>query len=175
MARKPAEREARREGGGAAFVVGAILGGLAGAAWTLFNAPRSGAETRAELARAVETVVRGVSEVVTGARERVRDTGERAADRLALAFDAVAGGAGGPVEPLPVDPPPPAPALATASSPAATVPAASPTGDLAAGAGGGVPDPATGEASPFDVDADGAIAGDQTQPAETDRPATATA
>ena len=34
----------------AAFVVGAVLGGVAGAAYTLLNAPQSGGETRAELA-----------------------------------------------------------------------------------------------------------------------------
>jgi hypothetical protein len=171
VATKRAEREAGQEGGSAAFVVGAILGGLAGAAWTLFNAPRSGAETRAELARAVERVVRGVGEAVTGARDRVRDAGERAADRVALALDSVAGGAGGPVDLLAVEPPAPADGLETASSPAATAPPAAATGDVVVH-GSGVPDPATGEVRPFA--ADGAIAGDQTEPA-ADRPATATA
>ena len=170
MARKPAESEAGREGGGAAFVVGAILGGLAGAAWTLFNAPRSGAETRAELVRAAERVVRGVSETVTGAREWVRDAGERAADRVALAIDSVAGG-GRPVELLPVEHPAPAATFETASSPTAIAPPAVTTGDLAAN--GEVPETVTGEVRPFA--ADGAIAGDRMEPAVTDPPATATA
>ena len=171
MARKPTDREAGQEGGGAAFVVGAILGGLAGAAWTLFNAPRSGAETRAALARAVETVVRGVSETVAGARERVRDAGERAADRVALALDSVAGGFGGPVELVPVEQGVPDATLATASSPTAFASPAAATGDLASTVGG-VLDPATGEARPFA--ADGARAVDLTEPA-ADRPETATA
>ena len=33
-----------------AFVVGALLGGVAGAVYTLFNAPQAGADTRAQLA-----------------------------------------------------------------------------------------------------------------------------
>jgi gas vesicle protein len=33
----------------AAFVVGAVVGGLAGALYTLFNVPRAGASTRADL------------------------------------------------------------------------------------------------------------------------------
>ena len=39
-----------REQHNGAFVFGAIIGGLAGAAVTLFRAPQSGAETRAQLA-----------------------------------------------------------------------------------------------------------------------------
>jgi gas vesicle protein len=81
------ERRDEREGHAVAFVVGALLGGAAGAAWTLFNAPRSGAETRA-------AIVHAVARLVVQARETVRETGERAADRLALALDSLAGGEG---------------------------------------------------------------------------------
>jgi gas vesicle protein len=87
VAGKTAERRDEREGHAVAFVVGALLGGAAGAAWTLFNAPRSGAETRAAI---VQTVVAVVDQV----RETVRAAGERVADRLALTFDAFAGGEG---------------------------------------------------------------------------------
>jgi gas vesicle protein len=89
------EQRDEREGHAVAFVVGALLGGAAGAAWTFFNAPRSGAETRAAIVRTVTTLV-------TEARETVRATGERVADRLALAIDALAGGerADQPVSPV---------------------------------------------------------------------------
>jgi gas vesicle protein len=40
-----------------AFVVGAILGGIAGAAATLWRVPQSGAQTRAQIAERVEGVL----------------------------------------------------------------------------------------------------------------------
>jgi hypothetical protein len=92
VAAKRAEREEQGDRHAAAFVVGALLGGAAGAAWTLFNVPRSGAETRAAIAHAVQTAGRRVGAALEAARDSLRASGERAADRLALAIDAVAGG-----------------------------------------------------------------------------------
>ncbi|MGH2533603.1 MAG: YtxH domain-containing protein [Thermomicrobiales bacterium] len=53
----------------AAFVVGAILGGIAGAAATLWTTPKSGAQLRAELIGAVESAVLRVTEVGERGRE----------------------------------------------------------------------------------------------------------
>lgn len=113
----------------AAFAVGALLGGAAGAVWTLFNVPRSGAATRAEIVRVVETAAGSVRSAVVGAREQVRETGERAADRVALAVDAVTGGrADDATEPLPtVSTAPP-----TASSPSSAAGVAATSVDPAA-------------------------------------------
>ena len=125
MAAKESDR--RRGEHRATFVVGALLGGAAGAVWTLFNAPRSGAETRAALTEAVGTAVHGVQDAVAGVRERIRETGERAADRVALAVDAVAGGNDGGGESEPDI----AQSTATASSPSMVV-GAGPAADTAA-------------------------------------------
>lgn len=56
----------------AAFVIGAVLGGVAGGVWAMFNAPRTGAETRAALA---EQTARTLDRIVVGvldAEETVR-------------------------------------------------------------------------------------------------------
>ena len=64
----------------AAFIVGAILGGLAGAVGTLFWAPQSGAETRTQLAErwnaAAERAAQGVATVDTRARDLAARAGE---------------------------------------------------------------------------------------------------
>ncbi len=54
-----------------AFVVGAVLGGVAGAAATLLNAPQSGARTRAQLVEQVQMMVNGAG--TTPTRLRVED------------------------------------------------------------------------------------------------------
>ncbi len=46
-----------RERHGAAFVTGAMLGGVAGAVWGLLNATETGADARAALGRATEDAV----------------------------------------------------------------------------------------------------------------------
>ena len=56
-----------------AFVVGALLGGLAGATVTLFNAPQAGAQTRAQLAEQVGAL----SGKVGTATARLGEQGER--------------------------------------------------------------------------------------------------
>jgi len=71
----------------AAFVFGTILGGLAGAAAAFWKTPKSGAQVRAELAEAAESVIYRLTEV----GERGRGTGEATAPIPA----APAAGAGG--------------------------------------------------------------------------------
>ena len=46
---------------GAAFIVGAVLGGVAGAMVTLLNAPQAGARTRSQVATRVAAVVDGIT------------------------------------------------------------------------------------------------------------------
>ena len=64
----------------AAFIVGAILGGLAGALGTLFWAPQSGAQTRTQLAErwnaAAERAAQGVATVDARTRELAARAGE---------------------------------------------------------------------------------------------------
>jgi hypothetical protein len=106
VAGKTAEREERRKDHAVAFVVGALLGGVGGAAWTLFNVSRSGAETRA-------AIVRSVDAALDGTREAVREAGERVADRLAMAIDSVAGGGAADLPEPEQEPAPAAPAVPT--------------------------------------------------------------
>jgi hypothetical protein len=56
-----------------AFVVGTILGSLAGAAVTLFNVPRSGAETRAQLKRLAQDLTEPARRLGDGVQGRVVD------------------------------------------------------------------------------------------------------
>ena len=53
-----------REQHNGAFVFGAIVGGLAGAAVTLFRAPQSGTETRAQLAAQADALTLRANEVL---------------------------------------------------------------------------------------------------------------
>ena len=55
-----------REQHNGAFVFGAIIGGLAGAAVTLFRAPQSGAETRAQLAAQADALTLRANEALAG-------------------------------------------------------------------------------------------------------------
>ena len=75
-----------------AFVVGAILGGVAGATYTLFNAPQAGAQTRAQLAERrdaiAERLATAIAEVDGRVRRLVAQAGAAAssvAERLASA------------------------------------------------------------------------------------------
>ena len=56
----------------AAFVVGAILGGVAGATYTLFNAPQAGAQTRAQLAERRDAVAERLAAAIAEVDGRVR-------------------------------------------------------------------------------------------------------
>ena len=71
----------------AAFVVGALLGGLAGGAYCLWVAPQAGAETRAELAQrwnvVAERLAQGVATIDAGARRAVTQVEERSAPVVA--------------------------------------------------------------------------------------------
>lgn len=62
----------------AAFIVGAMLGGLVGAAVTLFRAPQSGAQTRAQLAAGAEALTQRLSQTTGQLGGEV----QRAADRV---------------------------------------------------------------------------------------------
>ena len=62
-----------------AFVVGAVLGGVAGAAITLLNAPQSGQQTRAQLAAQAEALIQALG----AATSQVDDRALRLVDRAA--------------------------------------------------------------------------------------------
>lgn len=59
-------------GEGRSFIIGALIGGVIGALWALWNAPRSGSETRRALQRAVDERVERVKQQVAG--ERLEDS-----------------------------------------------------------------------------------------------------
>jgi gas vesicle protein len=80
--------ETRGGGGGAGTF---LLGALVGAAVALLLAPRSGAETQAEIAGAARRLRDGVEGRVTGVRDSVSDRVERTRDRVAGTFDSVRG------------------------------------------------------------------------------------
>jgi gas vesicle protein len=80
--------ETRGGGGGAGTFV---LGALVGAAVALLLAPRSGAETQAEIAGAARRLAGDVQGRVNGARDRVVGRVEGVRDRVSDAFDDVRG------------------------------------------------------------------------------------
>jgi gas vesicle protein len=51
---------------GRSFVVGALIGGILGALWAIWNAPRSGEETRRAIQQAVDEQVNDVRRQVAG-------------------------------------------------------------------------------------------------------------
>ncbi|MFQ3536050.1 MAG: YtxH domain-containing protein [Aggregatilineales bacterium] len=55
-------------GTGRSFIFGALIGGMIGALLALWNAPRSGAETRRNLQRALDKRLKRVERHVTGER-----------------------------------------------------------------------------------------------------------
>ena len=71
----------------AAFVVGALLGGLAGGAYSLWVAPQAGAQTRAELAQrwnlVAERLAQGVASIDAGARRVATQIEERSSPVVA--------------------------------------------------------------------------------------------
>lgn len=79
--------ETRGGGGAGAF----LLGALAGAAVALLLAPRSGAETQAEIAGAVRRLADGVEDRVSGARDSVTGRVENTRDRVSGAFGSLRG------------------------------------------------------------------------------------
>ncbi len=56
-----------------AFLVGAVLGGIAGATYGLLNAPQSGAQTRAGLVAQWNAAVERVAQAVAGVEASLRE------------------------------------------------------------------------------------------------------
>lgn len=80
--------ETRGEGGAGMF----LLGALVGAAAALLLAPRSGAETQAEIAGAVRRLRDDVEDRIDGARDQVVGRVNRARDRVTGTVDTVRDG-----------------------------------------------------------------------------------
>ncbi|HEX8245920.1 MAG TPA: YtxH domain-containing protein, partial [Longimicrobium sp.] len=76
-------------GGGGAGTF--LLGALVGAAVALLLAPRSGAETQAEIAGAARRLRSDVEGRVTGARDRVAGGVDRTRERVSETFGSVRG------------------------------------------------------------------------------------
>ena len=64
---------------GVAFVVGATLGGVAGAVATLLNAPQAGVSTRTRIGERAGALLRQADEAARGVRADARRLGERVA------------------------------------------------------------------------------------------------
>ena len=79
--------ETRGWGGAGTFVLGALVG----AALALLLAPRSGAETQAEIAGAARRLRDDVGGRVTGARDRVAGRVDRTRERVSDTFGSVRG------------------------------------------------------------------------------------
>lgn len=79
--------ETRGGGGAGTFVLGALVG----AALALLLAPRSGAETQAEIAGAARRLRDDVEGRVTGARDRVAGRVDRTRERVSDTFGSVRG------------------------------------------------------------------------------------
>lgn len=73
-----------REQHNGAFVFGAILGGLAGAAVTLFRAPQSGTETRAQLAAQADALTVRANEALAERFEPKRRGGNEETSPFAV-------------------------------------------------------------------------------------------
>ena len=71
----------------AAFVVGAILGGVLGGGYALLNAPQSGAETRAELAARWKELTGRVAGAVAGVEDEARRLAAGAGEAVAPLTD----------------------------------------------------------------------------------------
>ncbi len=76
-----------------AFVVGALLGGVAGAACTLFNAPQSGSQTRAQLAEQFGALTGQLGATVAKLGEQGEQLGQRATATVSTLTERVGGGA----------------------------------------------------------------------------------
>ena len=74
---------------GSSFVVGFLVGGLVGAVVGLMLAPRSGSDTRAELAGRSEAWRTRAEEMAANLRERVGPTVETARERINPAVESV--------------------------------------------------------------------------------------
>ncbi len=55
-------------GTGRSFLLGALIGGAIGALWALWNAPRSGSETRRSLQRALDERLQSARRQIAGER-----------------------------------------------------------------------------------------------------------
>jgi hypothetical protein len=67
----------------AAFITGAVLGGLAGAAITLWRAPQSGRETRAQIGAMITAHAGPLAEPLAAFAERLNDVGESVLEKVA--------------------------------------------------------------------------------------------
>ena len=74
-----------------AFVVGALLGGVAGATYTLFNAPQAGAQTRAQLAEQVTALTGQLSTATAKLGEQGERLGQRATATVTTLTERVTG------------------------------------------------------------------------------------
>jgi len=66
----------------AAFVVGAVLGGAAGAAYGLFSAPQAGRRTRDQLAEHADALVQRLADAVAGVRAQTGSTVAQVGDTV---------------------------------------------------------------------------------------------
>ncbi len=132
-----------RERHDAAFIVGAILGGLAGAGYTLFQAPQAGAQTRAQLAEQVAWLTGRLRTAASPLVERSQALGQQATATVSTLTERRSGGTSeatsGSTEPfiLLPDPLEPYPVVLADAAPAtgadAPVPGAPTVGGLPAG------------------------------------------
>lgn len=76
-----------------AFVVGALLGGLAGATYTLFNAPQAGSQTRAQLAEQLNGLNGQLGTATAKLGEQGERLGQRATATVAALTERVTGDA----------------------------------------------------------------------------------
>ena len=82
---KNGDSTVKNERHNAAFMVGLIAGGLAGAGYMLLRAPRSGRETRRQIAAALRQKVQAAQEAAT----TVTDEAQRATEQMAERLDGV--------------------------------------------------------------------------------------
>jgi YtxH-like protein len=112
----------------AAFVVGAIIGGAAGATYALLNAPQAGRRTRAQLAEGLDAIAQRLLDAATALQSFLQERGGPDADR---AVGEPAPTAGEPLITLPdpLEPDPVAGGPAAPDTPPVALTGADPTPD----------------------------------------------
>jgi gas vesicle protein len=80
---------ANNRGGGASFILGMLVGGAVGAAIGMMMAPKSGPETRADLAERSEMWRTVAEELAASLRERARPAMDTAMERINPAVEVV--------------------------------------------------------------------------------------
>ena len=105
---------------GVAFVVGATLGGVAGAVATLLNAPQAGVSTRTRIGERAGALLRQADEATRGLRADARRLGERVAAPVGARIGG--GPTGAETTPLPVPDLPPMPPVPPVPPGAVSVP-----------------------------------------------------